>query len=503
MILAFLLFFSAFTYAGDAFVPPPAELTNTKYARDCGGEFPDITSEMPPVDDQRPSPWCATFATKAVIDHFYHSVRNETTYRDRISANDLNSWNSDRPEAVRGLEPDFLDAAGANASGLLEGVQRSGKIYLESDLPFDQSYFDSQGTLARLSDYYERQKDFVGDPGLLACRDQSPASIGLEKEFSELVTVLSQSLSKEAFFAKVGQGRILYPLPRAGAERRPLNPGFNIQLVRANTGDQYAEEIQQNLLNHRPTLVAVCALQMMQIPGLADGLVPVSPAEKNNCGGHYLTVVGMENMNGECRLKVRNSWGENWPTPTAGGYASIPLTAMLKISHGNEMTSIVERKEGRPVENHIQYAKGMAYFGETLRRGPNGRGILREAGRVSEGVFADWKLVEGRQTWKDGSYLSGKFSGDNFVEGTMKRRLSDGTEYEGEFKNSMVDGKGKMKKPDGSVAEGIFKAGRFMTGTFKGLINPEKGIYYNGPMKDGQTTDPTKFTDKNGKPWVF
>jgi hypothetical protein len=551
-LLLSILLFAQMVFAQQGAVPdqifaPAASLQKTKYAADCGGDFPDLSPLMPPVDAQMQAPWCATFSAKALLDYFYHQAGKDQNYENRISTVDLNAANRFGAADAVGHLPDFRGETMPNAQALLEGAQLSGKLYREEDLPFDQSYFDPKGDLGRLSAYYDLQRGFSGKPEIISCRDQSEGSVGLEKRFVELATVLSNVTTKEAFFLELSKSRIVLPLPRAGAKKVALEPPFDIRAILPRTADQLVEELQRSLKALRPTAVSICAIPMMKMKGL-KGTIP--PGEDRNCGPHQVVVVGMQKIDGICQVEIRNSWGTNWPD-AGGGHAWLPLKDFLNISMADSPLVSIQQREGAGApKNRINFTDmGTSYTGPTLKMVPHGAGVLNVPGQKEEGIFVNGKFTEGTMTKSNGDILTGKFANGFFDEGFMsvhnsdgsiykgqiKNRLPDGkgtvtgpgqqrksgifrgglflegqiaspmdngSYYDGEFKNGLPNGKGKLVAADGTLRDGIFREGSFVTGYFKGLLDASKGLYYDGRMENGLAIERSKYTDKAGNPWV-
>lgn len=60
------------------------------------------------------------------------------------------------------------------------------------------------------------------------------------------------------------------------------------------------------------------------------------------------------------------------------------------------------------------------------------------------------KQGKGKFTWPDGSVYEGNFE-NNLMEGFGKIQWADGKEYEGHWKDNQMHGKGIFKWPDGRV----------------------------------------------------
>ena len=77
----------------------------------------DLSPQMPPIEDQGLSPWCATFSTKALLDFNVHAnclknAGNSCKYDDssQISPPDLSSMSVANPEESRGKASRFQTA---------------------------------------------------------------------------------------------------------------------------------------------------------------------------------------------------------------------------------------------------------------------------------------------------------------------------------------------------------------------------------------------------------
>lgn len=495
MMLLSLLFFSALAQANDFFKAPSAEMQKTKYAQDCGGTYPDLRAEMPPVDNQNNVGWCATFTSRALLEHFYRGQLGGK----RFSVMDVNSMDTSEPAAQFARVPNLDRNEGADPFLILEGVQVTGRLHLDQNYPFTQKYFGNAGLIDRLSDYYARQKAYTADPALLACREQDATLSSLEKQFQGISDFLSQANGGD-FVSAAGKKFDLVPSPQAGAERLALKPRFHVRRFSPRSGDELIEEIQRNLKEGRPSAAGICALQMKQLPGLGQGM-PLTEKEKKMCGSHAVTVVGLKNIGGRCQVQVRNSWGTFWPTPGAGGYTWIPVEDFLAVQQSpTDLTSITPRAEGESVENRIMFEDGSLFVGETWQ-GQLKRGKLNSPGSTFEGEFAGGQPKEGILIEKNGAEWSGTFyPNGTLYKGKLKGKFAGGAYYEGDYFMGQIQGKGRLVQANGAVFEGSFREGRMIDGHFKGLITDSPELYYSGPFREGKPQPEGKVTDKNGNP---
>jgi len=111
------------------------------------------------------------------------------------------------------------------------------------------------------------------------------------------------------------------------------------------------------------------------------------------------------------------------------------------------------------------------------------RAITFSDGTRYDGQFKDGEICgQGTITFTDGSRYKGAFSnGEINGRGTMT--FSDGSEYVGEFKDGVLSGQGTIIFPDGSAYRGEFKNNEYHG---KGVWSTPHGIRYEGEFKNGR-----------------
>lgn len=100
------------------------------------------------------------------------------------------------------------------------------------------------------------------------------------------------------------------------------------------------------------------------------------------------------------------------------------------------------------------------YVGEHDAKGvANGEGVMKYSwGDVVSGIFENGHLLDGIYTYSNGDIFTGTMSDRwEFVKGRMV--YSDGSEYDGEWKGDKPNGKGVMKKVNGTRYIGTFANG--------------------------------------------
>jgi len=104
---------------------------------------------------------------------------------------------------------------------------------------------------------------------------------------------------------------------------------------------------------------------------------------------------------------------------------------------------------------------------------------------------------KGKITSKDWVYEGELKNG--MADGKGKLTAFDGSSYEGEFKNDKYNGKGRLNYGNGSFYEGEFKDGQF---NGKGKIVGANGIVYEGDFKEGKADGKGKYVKANGDVYV-
>jgi len=133
--------------------------------------------------------------------------------------------------------------------------------------------------------------------------------------------------------------------------------------------------------------------------------------------------------------------------------------------------------------NHIQQIEDSfgRYFGEVKNGVRNGKGIYY--GKDGTIVYGEWinSRMNGQGGWLTTALeYEGQFK-DNVFEGKGRIRYPDGTVYEEDFKDGKISGKYTNPSLDGSVYEGELKDGKKCG---KGVWKSSTGEVYEGEFKD-------------------
>jgi len=100
---------------------------------------------------------------------------------------------------------------------------------------------------------------------------------------------------------------------------------------------------------------------------------------------------------------------------------------------------------------------------------------------------------KGKLTYASGNVYEGDWKADKY-NGKGKFTFANGGVYEGELKNGLADGKGKLTYANGDAYEGDWKADKYHG---KGKISFANGNSYEGELKDGLADGKGKFISPN------
>jgi hypothetical protein len=208
----------------------------------------------------------------------------------------------------------------------------------------------------------------------------------------------------------------------------------------------------------------------------------------------------------------------------------------FKYENGDEYTGQWKNSEWEDGEGTYKYASGAAYTGQYINGEENGKGTYTNINGVK--FLGDWvngklegknhvqltlialdkiKPTEKQTEKQSDAQYSGCLQGD-CVNGSGAYKLSDGSVYNGQWKDGKFNGKGTYKWPDGLIYNGEFKDGKFngkgtykwpdgsvYTGQYKNNKRDGQGTFkdsdktvYKGQWKDGEKNGQGTYKNKNG-----
>ena len=143
------------------------------------------------------------------------------------------------------------------------------------------------------------------------------------------------------------------------------------------------------------------------------------------------------------------------------------------------------------------YLKDYIYHGEIANNTYNGYGTLKNKieNKTYEGNFKNGlKEGKGKLTFPDKSEYSGYFENDK-ISGEGEFYWANGDYYKGYFKNQIFYGEGDLKIKNGSKYKGQFFYGKFHG---KGVFQWKNGDKYDGYYSYGKKEGYGEYTFKNG-----
>jgi hypothetical protein len=168
--------------------------------------------------------------------------------------------------------------------------------------------------------------------------------------------------------------------------------------------------------------------------------------------------------------------------------------------HGNGRMEYPDRTyEGQWVDGDwsgfgklVDKKTGDTYQGGFLDNTRHGLGIIQYAnGGVYEGTFQLDIMGKGEMTYSDGSKLWGYWSPEGIPHGRGKKNYTDGTIFDGEFRQGVIEGHGRMNYTDGR-----WYLGEWCEGEKNGVgleVLPDGSIYHEGTFCNGKAVQGSSF----------
>lgn len=176
------------------------------------------------------------------------------------------------------------------------------------------------------------------------------------------------------------------------------------------------------------------------------------------------------------------------------------------------MFSCIDENPSAPIQKQndqiYTYACGCKYKGQWCERIREGVGLLEMCSKETySGIFVNGKFQDfgyltspsfqykgffkkgfpngfGSMVFPDTSKFEGIFEKGNFINGNLY--FADGSFYQGEILNSEIEGRGELRRVDGSVCKGMWHFGKLNgEGEIRTEENVVKGVFIEGELVSG------------------
>ena len=409
----------------------------------CEGASVDLTSLFPPVSNVRSSPWCSTYNARELVMAFSNaqpdgpkSNRAPPPPIEFPSALALNALSVDGAPAVPKASV-HVDS-GADAKAILLGLQNvQGEIATEWAQPTPDQFFASNKALIktfllknakpRSDTPYESSDAFVSDDGIKSVVE-SDGSTSRHLEQSKLTY---ENRRKSGLRESDYHDTLKYP---------PFSIQTHQYSPNAAGYRELFEDLRRRLLDKKPVSISICSNSFSK--SVNPDWIPT-----DSCGAHRMNVVGYRrDSNGSCRVKLRNTWGEEF-----GDSGSVELSLKDLVANTREV----------PVLEISSLSRARSWT-------DNPNTLVKADGTIMVGKFASSRILK---------------------EGLYKGAWDETHWYEGEVVQShqtmLFQGKGFHRVPATSfAARGTFAAGSLVSGCIWNFPYEEK--FYSGPIKNSQ-----------------
>ncbi|MEE0913160.1 MAG: CFI-box-CTERM domain-containing protein [Ruminococcus sp.] len=199
---------------------------------------------------------------------------------------------------------------------------------------------------------------------------------------------------------------------------------------------------------------------------------------------------GKKDGNGLYKYKSGDEWKGEWKEDQPYNGDGVVYSIFKKIVNqsGKYIGSV--RNGSKEGNGEFQYNNGDSYAGSWSGNKRNGNGIYKyKNGKELKGVWKDNKI------WDGSGYLAANVKIDNNGMITSKNAFEF---YEGDFKQGVYCGKGKLNYDKGGSFEGEFKNGRPWLGNGRLVTST---FIYDGDVKEGKRDGFGKTKNNNGKIW--
>lgn len=378
-----------------------------------------LSKILPPVSSQNPASWCYAFASAPLLEHHRFlkvmSVKGvhklSKSEQERFakefyldSANRLSPFEAVyssntqlsllHPDAKNMVGPDREEINlenGGKALDVFWGLQERGyRARSAKQVKFisvdDQNPEAREAMTSLIERYNNNNKDTSpknshGNYEVMGC--QIDEATFHSPEFKELVRglgLINQKLEKIAEDKNVKASGTL--IRRYGELSAILNnndppdfevPPYTTAILETDNKMEFLERVKKILSKKRPLTMSLCAFDK-EFSSLAS-------AYENNgdqCGSHTVNIVGAYYREGKCVVKLRNTWGVDWPEKGAGGHKEVVLQDFLKLQE-----SLSIKRPGNTAWRKMKY--GIGWIEAPLDQAPKVYSKIKNSIGIFEG----------------------------------------------------------------------------------------------------------------------
>ncbi len=330
-----------------------------------------LSKILPPVSSQNPASWCFAFASAPLIEHhrfmkifkekgieklnkveqekfakeFYLDPANRLSPFEAVySSNTQLSLLHPDEKNIQSFDPDEINLKkGGKVLDVFWGIQERGyRVRSAKQVKFisiDDEDSEAREVITALIDRYKQDgvkpaKSSNYFYEVMGCRvDATIYNTPEFREFLKSLGLINQKLEK---LAEDNQAKTSSTLIRRYGELSSLlnnreGPDFEIppyttSILETDDVLEFLKRIKLNLASSKPLSMSLCAFDE-EFSSLASSYENSS----DQCGPHVVNIVGAYYRGKKCVVKLRNTWGIDWPHKGAGGHKEVSVQDLLKL----------------------------------------------------------------------------------------------------------------------------------------------------------------------------
>jgi hypothetical protein len=379
---------------------PPQDAKEEEVQRE---KWSHLSKILPPVTSQNPAGWCYAFSSIPLLEHhrfieimkergidkkstvdqmafakeFYQDPTNRISPFEAVySHNFQKSQIHPNAKDVFIPDPDKIDLlVGGDARKVFWGVQERGyalrSIQQVGFTSSDDSGPEAQKIIKGLIERYKKDRPGPTSSGtgdyyeVMGCKVD--AEIYNDPDFNEFIRgfgVVNHELMSLAETKQAKNSATSFSSYKELAGLLNKNqtpdiklPPFTTSFLETDDPIEFLNQIKSSLHDMRPLTMGLCSLDEEFFPASS-----ISDDSGDQCGSHSVSIVGAYYRDGKCVVKLRNSWGTDWPEKDSGGHKEVKVKDLLKLQE-----SMTINKPGNSTIRKNKYA--VEWIGPPLGQG--------------------------------------------------------------------------------------------------------------------------------------